>query len=158
METILRDLDRAWSADVLAILNDAIVSSTALWDYVPRPLESMGPWFDAKEAGRFPVIGMIGGGEALLGFATYGSFRAWPAYKYSVEDSVYVHEAHRGQGIGRRLLTAIVERARLQNYHNVVACIEASNEPSRELHRRLGFEHCGTMRNAGFKFGRWLDL
>ena len=152
------DLDRAWSADVLAILNDAIVSSTALWDYAPRPPESMGRWFDAKETGGFPVIGAVGDDRTLLGFATYGPFRAWPAYKYSVENSVYVHAAQRGRGIGLQLLAAIVERARRQNYHNVVACIESSNEASRQLHRRLGFEHCGTMRHAGFKFGRWLDL
>jgi phosphinothricin acetyltransferase len=158
MDTTLIDLDRSWAADVLAILNDAIVSSTALWDYAPRPLESMGPWFDAKDAGRFPVIGALDGDGALRGFATYGTFRGWPAYKYSVEHSVYVHRDHRRKGVGLQLLTALIERAKRQEYHTLIAGIEASNEASRTLHRRLGFEHCGTVRHAGYKFGRWLDL
>lgn len=157
-DVILRDLDRASSADVLAILNDAIVSSTALWDYAPRPLAAMDGWFAAKEAGRFPVIGAIGGEGTLLGFATYGPFRAWPAYKYSVEHSVYVHRDHRRKGLGLLLLSAVIERARQQDRHTLIAGIEASNEASRALHRQLGFEHCGTVRHAGYKFGRWLDL
>jgi L-amino acid N-acyltransferase len=152
------DLDRGWSADVLAILNEVIVSSTALWDYAPRPIASMSPWFDAKEAGHFPVIGAVGDNDALLGFATYGSFRAWPAYKYSVEHSVYVHQDHRGKGIGHQLVSAVIDCARTQQYHNMVAGIESSNHASRALHQRLGFEYCGVVRHAGYKFGRWLDL
>jgi len=73
---------------ILEILNDAIVTSTALYDYHPRAPESMFAWFAAKDAGRFPVIGAVDEAERLLGFATYGTFRAWPAYKYSVEHSV----------------------------------------------------------------------
>lgn len=158
MELTLRDLDRAWSSRVLEIVNEAIVSSTALWDYAPRPLEAMTSWFDAKDAGRFPVIGAVREDGTLLGFGTYGPFRAWPAYKYSVEHSVYVHRDHRGQGIGRRLLAAVIDRAQAQGYHTLIAGIEASNKASISLHRRLGFAHCGTVRHAGYKFERWLDL
>jgi phosphinothricin acetyltransferase len=154
----LIDLDRGWAPEVLAILNDAIVTSTALWDYVPRPPAAMETWFDAKVAGRYPVIGLVDEQRALVGFATYGPFRAWPAYKYSVEHSVYVHRDHRGKGAGLTLVRAIIERARAQEYHNIVAGIEASNAASRDLHRKLGFEYCGTVRHAGYKFGRWLDL
>lgn len=153
-----RELDRSWAPAVLAILNDAILTSTALWDYEPRPPGAMDSWFSAKEAGRYPVVGAVARDGVLAGFATYGPFRAWPAYKYSVEHSVYVHRDHRGRGIGLALVAALVERARAQGYHNVVAGIEASNAASRALHRRLGFEYCGTVRHAGFKFGRWLDL
>jgi phosphinothricin acetyltransferase len=154
----LIDCDRSHSAEILAILNDAIVHSTALWDYVPRPPEAMTAWFAAKEAGHYPVIGAVDDAGTLLGFGTYGPFRAWPAYRYSVEHSVYVHRDHRGRGIGRQLVEANVARAREQDYHNVVAGIEASNVASRDLHLRLGFEPCGVIRHAGFKFGRWLDL
>jgi phosphinothricin acetyltransferase len=157
-DVILRDLDRTASAGVLAILNDAILTSTALWDYAARPLSAMDPWFAAKDAGRFPVIGAVDRHDALLGFATYGTFRGWPAYKYSIEHSVYVHRDHRRKGLGLRLLTAVIERAQQQEFHTLIAGIEASNEASRKLHRRLGFEHCGTVRHAGYKFGRWLDL
>jgi L-amino acid N-acyltransferase len=148
----------AHSQAILAILNEAIVSSTALYDYHPRPIESMAGWFAAKRAGSFPVIGAVDDADTLLGFASYGTFRAWPAYKYTVEHSVYVHHAHRGLGIGERLLTALIARARTQDVHVMVGGIDIDNAGSIALHRKLGFEHAGTIRQAGFKFGRWLDL
>ncbi|HEY9657011.1 MAG TPA: N-acetyltransferase family protein, partial [Allocoleopsis sp.] len=128
-----------------------------LFDYQPRTVESMTTWFKAKEAGRFPIIGMEKDGE-LLGFASYGTFRAWPAYKYSVEHSVYVHKDHRGKGIGRKLMQALIAVARDQNYHVLVGGIEATNSASIALHQSLGFVHAGTIQQVGFKFGRWLDL
>jgi phosphinothricin acetyltransferase len=143
---------------ILGILNDAIATSTALYDYRPRPPESMGPWFQAKEAGGFPVIGAEDDGGRLLGFATYGAFRAWPAYKYSVEHSVYVHREHRGQGVGRALLERLIAAARAQDLHVMVGGIDVENRASIALHESLGFVHAGTVRHAGFKFGRWLDL
>lgn len=154
----LIDCDRTRAAEILAILNDAILHTTALWDYEPRPPEAMVSWFAAKEAGRFPVIGAVDDAGTLLGFGTYGPFRDRPAYKYTVEHSVYVHRDHRGRGLGRALIEATLARARAQEYHNVMAGIESSNAASRALHVALGFEHCGTVRQAGFKFGRWLDL
>ena len=155
---IISDCDRSRAAEILAILNDAIEHSTALYDYRPRPLAAMDGWFDVKERGAYPVIGAIGDDGRLLGFASYGQFRAWPAYKYSVEHSLYVAAAHRGQGIGKALLTALLDRARAQQYHNVIGGIDADNATSIALHERLGFERCGLIRHAGFKFGRWLDL
>ena len=152
------DCDRSRSAEILAILNDAIEHSTALYDYRPRPLSAMDPWFDAKERGHYPVIGAVAPSGDLLGFATYGQFRAWPAYKYSVEHSLYVASGNRGRGIGKALLTEILERARRQDYHNVIGGIDAENAVSIALHERLGFVRCGLVKHAGFKFGRWLDL
>jgi L-amino acid N-acyltransferase len=143
---------------ILDIFNDAIVHSTALYDYQPRPPESMVAWFAAKQAGRFPVIGAEDDRGTLLGFASYGSFRAWPAYKYSVEHSVYVHEERRGQGIGAALMQRLIAAAREQERHLMVGGIDMTNAASIALHERLGFTHAGTIRQAGFKFGRWLDL
>lgn len=148
----------AHAAPILDILNEAIVNSTALYDYAPRAPESMIAWFKSKSAGRFPVIGAVDDAGALLGFASYGSFRAWPAYKYTVEHSVYVQRDHRGRGIGVALLRALVEAARAQHYHALVGGIDAANAHSIALHEKLGFTHAGTVRQAGFKFGRWLDL
>jgi phosphinothricin acetyltransferase len=93
-----------------------------------------------------------------MGFASFGSFRAWPAYKYSVEHSVYVDARFRRRGVGRRLLEEIIEAARVRDYHVLIGAIDASNQPSLALHERLGFIYCGTIRQVGFKFGRWLDL
>ena len=143
---------------ILGIFNEAIVNSTALYDYKPRTQESMIAWFKAKEAGRFPVIGATSPDSQLLGFASYGTFRAWPAYKYSVEHSVYVHKNHRGKGIGLALMQQLITVAKDQQYHTMIGGIDIANTSSITLHERLGFTHAGTIKQAGFKFGRWLDL
>jgi L-amino acid N-acyltransferase len=143
---------------ILAILNEAIENSTAIYDYVPRPASSIPGWFTAKRAGGFPVLGMEADDGTLLGFASYGSFRGWAAYKYTVEHSVYVHHAHRGRGIGSQLLSGLIERARTQELHTLVGGLDAANSASIALHEKLGFRHVGTIAQAGFKFGRWLDL
>lgn len=146
------------SAAILAIFNDAIANSTALYDYRPRTPESMTGWFDAKAKGRYPVIGVEDDAGTLMGFASYGAFRAWPAYKYTVEHSIYVDARFRGRGLGRRLLEEVIAAAQGQDYHVMVGGIDAANATSIRLHESLGFHHCGTVKQAGFKFGRWLDL
>lgn len=146
------------SAAILDIFNDAIANSTALYDYKPRAAESMTGWFEAKTRGNYPVIGVEDDAGRLLGFASYGPFRAWPAYKYTVEHSVYVDARFRGQGVGRALLGAVILAAEKQDYHVMVGGIDAANAVSIKLHESLGFKACGIVRHAGFKFGRWLDL
>ena len=143
---------------ILAILNDAIVNSTALYDYKPRTLENMVQWFAAKQNGNFPVIGAVDDNDFLLGFSSYGTFRAWPAFKYSVEHSIYVHGDHRGQGIGYALMQQLIAAAVEQQYHVMVGGIDVDNPGSITLHKKLGFTHAGTIKQAGFKFNRWLDL
>ena len=146
------------SAPILAIFNDAIANSTALYDYQARSADSMVGWFEAKVRGRSPVIGVEGDQGELMGFASYGPFRGWPAYKYTVEHSVYVDARFRGQGVGRALLGAVVLAAEKQDYHVMVGGIDAANSISIKLHESLGFTACGIVKHAGFKFGRWLDL
>ncbi|OZI38195.1 GNAT family N-acetyltransferase [Bordetella genomosp. 10] len=142
---------------ILEILNEAIVNSTALYDYVPRPPRAMESWFAAKRAGGFPVVGAVDASGKLLGFGSWGTFRAFPAYKYTVEHSVYVHAGQRGRGLGKRLVNELIRRAREAQLHVLVGCIDASNTASINLHRSLGFVHAGTFAQVGFKFGRWLD-
>ncbi len=143
---------------ILAIFNEAIVNSTALFDYNPRTLEWMESWFESKSRGGYPVVGMEDDAGELMGFGSYGPFRAWPAYKYTVEHSVYVETRFRGRGLGKTLLREIIVQATAQNYHTLIGGIEATNAASIALHQRLGFTHCGTVAQAGYKFGRWLDL
>jgi phosphinothricin acetyltransferase len=150
--------DSQWSAPILAIFNDAILNSTALYDYKPRTPEVMAAWFEAKAKGRFPVIGAVTESGDLMGFASYGTFRPHAAYKYIVEHSVYVAAAFRGRGAGKRLLQELIAAAKEQNYHTLVGGIDSQNAVSIRLHERLGFQYCGTIRQAGYKFGRWLDL
>jgi L-amino acid N-acyltransferase YncA len=154
----LIECDRTRSAEILAILNEAIENSTALYDYRPRTMAMMDTWFDLKTKGNYPVIGAIDEHGRLLGFATYGMFRERPAYKYTVEHSVYVERTCRRRGVGRKLLEAIINRARTQDYHVLIGGIDADNAISIDLHRKFGFTFCGEIREAGFKFGRWLHL
>lgn len=148
---------RAHAPEIQAIFNDAILHSTALYEYEPRSVATIDAWFDAKERGRFPVLGIVADDGTLAGFASYGTFRAFPAYQYTVEHSVYVHPNHRGRGIGKCLLQAIIGEARRQSYHTVIGVIDSANTASIHLHRSLGFTHAGTLRQVGYKFDRWLD-
>lgn len=142
---------------IRAIYNDAILHTTALWEYAPRSEATILAWWEAKRSAGYPVLGVEEEGE-LAGFASWGPFRPFPAYKYSVEHSVYVAAGFRGRGIGRRLLEALVAEATRRGIHLMVGGICSSNAASIALHRRLGFGHSGTIHEAGFKFGRWLDL
>lgn len=155
---IIRCDHASHASAILAILNDAILTSTALYDYKARTPEMMQTWFEAKARGSYPVIGAVNDAGELLGFSSYGPFRAFPAYKYSVEHSVYVDKRFRGQGLGKTLLREAIAAATGQNYHMMVGGIDATNAVSIGLHRDLGFTHCASIKQAGFKFGRWLDL
>lgn len=143
--------------EILAIYNDAIVNTTAVYSYHAQTLEDRKAWFEQKQADGYPVVVFDVDGH-VAGFATFGPFRAWPAYKYSIEHSVYVNTDYRKQGIGRKLLQAIIDLAKAGEYKTLVAGIDAANDKSIWLHEKLGFTHSGTVRNAGYKFERWLDL
>ncbi|HEY3390644.1 MAG TPA: GNAT family N-acetyltransferase [Prolixibacteraceae bacterium] len=144
--------------EILEILNEAILHSTALYDYKPRTMDNMKTWYMAKQHGNFPVIGLFDIDDTLLGFSSYGSFRNWPAYKYTVEHSIYIRSDRRGQGLGTILLKEIIKSAEEQDYHVLIGGIDASNNVSIQLHEKEGFIFCGTINHAGFKFGKWLNL
>jgi phosphinothricin acetyltransferase len=146
------------AAAVRDIYNDAIANTTALYDYRPRSMETVLQWFGAKAREGYPVLAAVDGAGVLRGFASYGSFRAWPAYQYTVEHSLYVHRNWQRAGVGRALLAAIVDHAAARGYRTVIGGIDADNAASIALHRAQGFECAGTIRDAGYKFGRWLDL
>jgi len=142
------------AAAILAIFNEAIANTTALYDYKPRTMEMMTAWFDAKSKGKYPVIGIESDSGELMGFASYGTFRERPAYKYSVEHSVYVDTRFRRRGVGKRLVEEIIAAAQGQSYHVLIGGIDATNAASIKLHEELGFTNCGMIRQAGFKFGK----
>lgn len=144
--------------DIRAILNDAILNSTAIYDYAPRTPAQIADWFERRRAGNFPVLGVEAADGSLAGFATYGPFRIFPAYKYTVEHSLYVAEAQRGQGIGHALMRALIAAAEAQQFHVMIGVIDSANAGSIRFHRAFGFTPCGTIRQAAYKFGRWLDV
>ncbi len=144
--------------EIMDIFNDSIIHTTALYEYKPRTIETVCAWYLEKQEGNYPIIGIFDENNSLLGFATYGPFRSKPAYKYTVEHSVYVRSDARRKGIGSRLLKEILKKAEEQDYHVVIGGIDASNAESIRLHEKEGFTFCGLIKQSGYKFGKWLDL
>jgi phosphinothricin acetyltransferase len=143
---------------ILEIWNEAILNTTVVYDYQPRTLPMVEAWFAQRKAANFPVLGVESEDGALVGFATYGPFRAFPAYKYTVEHSVYVDKTRRSHGVGKILMYALINAAEKQDLHVMIGAIDSDNIGSIRFHRAFGFEPCGTIRQAAFKFGRWLDV
>jgi len=142
---------------ILDIYNDAIITTTAVYDYKPHTLEMRQQWFDDKMEKGIPVL-VADINDTVVGFTSYGPFRAWPAYKYSVEHSVYVHAEFRNQGIARKLLIELIEVVKTKDVHTIIAGIDGDNAASIHLHKQLGFEDTGYFRHVGYKFGKWLNL
>ena len=154
---MIRTATEADVAAILEIYNDAIVNTTAVYAYTPHTLAQRLAWFRAHREAGYPVF-VFEADHKAVGFAAFGSFREWPAYKYTVENSIYVHPDYRRRGIARQLMEQLITVAAEQQYATMVAGIDSQNEGSIRLHEQLGFKNVGTIQKAGFKFGRWLDL
>ena len=153
---------RAASADnvpaMMAIYNEIVAHSTAIYSFKPATLDERREWFRARTGGGWPVLAAVRGDE-LVGYASFAEFRgAWPGYLHSVEHSVYVRADCRHQGVGRALLSALLPIAAAMDKHVMIGGIDAANEGSLRLHEQLGFERVAHFREVGRKFGRWLDL
>jgi L-amino acid N-acyltransferase len=158
MNLIVRDAKLADLPAMLSIYNDIIATSTAVYTSEPRTLEERTAWFNDRMAKHFPVLVADLGGT-VGGFATYGEWRgAWAGYLYTVEHSVHVASELRGQGVGKTLMRALIERAHVQGKHVMLGGVDASNLGSLSFHRDLGFEPVSHFKEVGRKFDRWLDL
>jgi L-amino acid N-acyltransferase YncA len=142
---------------ILAIHNDVVATSTAIYSDDPSTLEERAAWRTARQAAGYPVLVAREAGE-VLGFASFGDFRAWPGYAATVEHSIHVRADRRRRGVGRALLSALPDRARACGKHVLIGGIDADNEASLSLHAALGFEQVAHFRQVGRKFDRWLDL
>lgn len=157
-DAVIRPATHADLPAILRIYNDAIRDTTATWDEAPWTMAQREAWWEQHMADRgSPVLAAEAGGE-LAGFAYLSVYRPKTGYRFTREDTIYLDPRFHGQGIGRQLLAALVDRARVLKLHALIAIIEASNEASIALHRGAGFEVVGHEREVGFKFGRWLDL
>ncbi|PEL13280.1 GNAT family N-acetyltransferase [Bacillus sp. AFS017336] len=154
---MIREATKEDLLDILAIYNDAILNTTAVYSYKSQTLEDRKIWFDQKMQEGFPII-VFEIDEKVAGFATFGPFRAWPAYKYSIEHSIYVNGEFRKRGIGTSLMKELIAIATKREYMTLIAGIDAENEKSIAMHKNFGFVHSGTINKAGYKFNRWLDL
>ena len=153
---LLRPATPADAAATAAIYNHEVTTSTVTFDLVTRTVEEQAAWLDAR-AGALEVVVAEADGE-IAGFASLSPYRDRPAYRTTVEDSIYVHSDHRGSGVGQALLGEIVDVARRRGFHSVIARIVGGHTASIRLHAGLGFEHVGVEREVGRKFGTWLDV
>ncbi len=153
----IHDATEADLPGLLGIYNEVIATSTAVYTDNPVTLDNRVQWWRERVGKGFPVL-VATDGSGVLGFSTFGEFRAWPGYRYTVEHSVHVRADRRGQGIGKELLTALFPRAEALGMHVMIAGVDAANAASIRFHERLGFERAGNLREVGNKFGRWLDL
>jgi L-amino acid N-acyltransferase len=156
-EPVIDNASRDDLPQILAIYNEVIRNSTAVYSEEEFTPARGAIWFDAKTAHGFPLV-VARDVSGVTGFGTFGEFRAWPCYRHSVEHSVHVRADRRGQGIGRAVVTELLARAAAGSKHVMIAGIDADNAVSIGLHRSLGFTAVGHFHEVGFKFGRWLDL
>ena len=142
---------------IRTIYNREVTGSTVTFDLVPRSLEDQQQWLD-EHSGAFPAIVAVDETGAVCGFGSLSPYRPRPAYRTTVEDSVYVDPSYQGQGVGRAVLTELVNLAAGHGFHSIIGRIVGGHEASIGLHRACGFEQIGTEREVGRKFGKWLDV
>lgn len=153
----IREAEHRDLSIILGIMNDAIINTTSIYDYKTRDYEFVENWFDKKRLDNLPVLVAEIAGNAVA-YGSYEIFRAWEAYKFSVEHSIYVQPDFQGQGIGKQLLINLIERAKKDGLHTMIAGIDADNQKSYEFHKKLGFVEVAKFKEVGYKFDRWLDL
>ena len=143
--------------DILKIYNDAILNTTAVYTYEAKTLEEREQWFNSKFNSNEPIW-VYEINNRVVGYATFVSFRDWPAYLYTIEHFIYVDINYRGQGIASQLLNILIYYAKNEGYRTIVAGIDATNKESIKLHEKFNFTYAGTVRKVRYKFERWLDL
>lgn len=156
---LIRNATEADLPGILAIYNEVIRTSSAVYTEQEATLADRQAWLAARTAQGYPVLVAEDPADgSVLGYATFGDFRPWPGYRHTVEHSVYIRADARGRGLGAALIQPLFGLASALGKHVMVAGIDAANPASIRLHERLGFEKAGLLREVGTKFGRWLDL
>jgi L-amino acid N-acyltransferase YncA len=154
---VIRDSHDADIAAIAAIYQRSVQVDTASWEYEPPSVEEMAKRRRTVLDAGFPYfVAEVDG--AVVGYGYASSYRARIGYRFVVEDSVYVHEAHRGKGVASTLLARLLDECRARGFRQMIAVIgDSENAGSIRLHARAGFQHVGTFKAIGFKFERWLD-
>lgn len=143
--------------EILEITNDAILHTTAIYDYDVRTLEEQKDWFLRKQEKGHPVF-VAQNDQKVIGFATYGNFREKIGYQFTMEHSVYVRKDFSGNGIGKSLMVQLIAYAKSNSVQSLIGVIDADNISSIVFHEKLGFEVVGYLKRVGFKFEKWLDV
>ncbi len=154
---LIRDAVEADFAAITAIYNEVLTHSTAIYNDRPASVEERISWWRGRVAQGYPVL-VAAEGAQIDGFATFGDFRAWPGYRFTVEGTVHISSGSRGRGVGTELLKAILARAKTLGKHVMIAGVDSENAASLRFLERFGFERAGHLREVGYKFDRFLDL
>ncbi|WP_346844782.1 N-acetyltransferase family protein [uncultured Rothia sp.] len=141
-----------------AIYNEGGVGTTASYDLEPLSLEDQRRWWDTIQAQGHPVIVAVNQADEIAGFAYLSDFSSKAGYRYTAEHTIYMHRDFRGQGIGKILLTRLIELAQEAGIHVMYASIDAANETSLKFHEKFGFTVAGRLDEVGFKFGTWQSV
>lgn len=157
MEITIRPAKPSDIENILRIVNHAIIHTTSNYNYETQSLETQTQWFEDKQAKKLPIIVADYNGKAI-GFGSYGQFREKIGYQFTIEHSVYVADEFIGKGIGKLLLAELIKLAKAQGYHVMIGAIDAENTTSIAFHEKFGFTVCGNIKEAAYKFDRWLDL
>lgn len=143
---------------ILEIYNQAVLNTTASYDYEPSTLEDRVAWFEEHIRNNYPVFAAVGDQNQVVGWSSLNRFHNRVGYRFTAENSVYVAADQRGKGIGTMLMPPLIDGASARGLHAILALIDAQNEFSIRLHARFGFERVGLLKQVGFKFNRWLDV
>ncbi len=153
----IRDAVQADFGEITAIYNEVLLHSTAIYNDRPATREERIAWWKGRLEQGYPVL-VATDGDRIAGFATFGDFRSWPGYRFTVEGTVHIHSGSRGQGIGTELLKTLMARAKALGKHVMIADVDSENAASLRFLERFGFERVACLREVGFKFDRFLDL
>jgi L-amino acid N-acyltransferase len=156
-EILVRDACEQDLPAIVEITNQAIRETTAVWSYTLATIDARRQWLEDRQQRSYPVL-VAEVEHQVVGFASFGDFRPWEGYRYTVEHSIYVTPDRHRQGIGRLLLASLIDRARAAGKHSMIGGIDAANTASLRLHGQFGFVEVGRLPEVGWKFERWLDL
>lgn len=157
MQSLIRPAEIKDLNGILEIINHNILHSTAVYDYEPKSMADMQVWYEERQQEGFKVIVAEHEGQ-VAGYAAYGIFKPKTGYRFTVEHSVYVSENYHGKGIGKLLMAELIAIAKQSGIHSMIGVIDADNKASIAFHKQFGFAETGFLKEAGFKFGRWLDV
>lgn len=154
---LIRDAIESDFEEITAIYNDVLIHSTATYNDRPASIADRIAWWRARVDQHYPVL-VATDGHRVCGFASFGDFRSWPGYRYTVEGTIHVASAHRGQGVGSLLLKSLIERARLAGKHSMIAGVDSENTASLAFLERSAFQRVAYLPEVGYKFDRFLNL
>lgn len=157
MSFLIRNYQESDAPSILDIINDSILNTAHNYDYEPKSLEEITQLFQEKIREGFPILVGEMRGE-VVGYATYGRFRAKPGYNKTIEHSIYLNIKAQGKGLGSQMLRQLIQIASDKGFHVMIAGMDSENTGSYRFHERFGFKEVARMPEVGFKFGTWQTL